>query len=144
MLPSDQVTVTVAGSAGATPDSVTTSAGCTNPTTVGAGSLTVTVQVAAPRLPSAPTKPETANVPAWAYDAGSTASHATASSVTSPFDQVTSTVSGSRGAVPASVEESAGAMPDTVAGWTVTLTATVSPQPSTVPSTSKEPPSRAV
>ena len=67
----------------------------------------------------------------------------TSSWVTSPFDQVASTVAGREGAVPEGV-----AMPATsateamVAGSTVTSTVTGSPQPSTLPVASKEPPSR--
>ena len=68
---------------------------------------------------------------------------ATASSVTSPFDQVTASVSGRVGAPPAHTASTTGVSADTmVAGSTVTVEATFSPVASTVPLTSNVPPSR--
>ena len=70
--------------------------------------------------------------------------HSTCSSVTSPFDQVTSTVAGSSGAVPEGVETVCGAATDsTVAGSTTTSAVTGPETPPTDPETSNEPPSRA-
>ncbi|MNW57423.1 hypothetical protein D3C74_352300 [compost metagenome] len=65
-----------------------------------------------------PNDPLTANVPACAQDAGSTASHVTARSLVAPSPYVTATVAGRTGAVPAAVVTVTGAAEATNAsGW---------------------------
>ncbi len=67
----------------------------------------------------------------------------TASSVTSPFDQVTASVSGRTGVPPTHTASTPGTSADIiVAGSTVTVELTDSPVASTTPSTSNVPPSR--
>ena len=67
----------------------------------------------------------------------------TGSSVMSPLLQVTRALLGCWGTIPASVATGPSSPTSvTVAGCTSTTTATGSPQPSTVPVTSNEPPSR--
>ena len=141
--PSDQATGTVwgrAARASAAPAPLGTEAamGSPSPADTASGALTSTVATTGSARPS--TAPWTSRAPGREVSA---APQETGSSVTSPLDQVTTTVSGSSGAPPTQISWAGGTSAYTgTAGRTVTFTVTSSPRVSTVPATSNEPPSR--
>ena len=141
--PSDQETGTVwgrAARASAAPAPLGTEAamGSPSPADTASGALTSTVATTGSARPS--TAPWTSRAPGREVSA---APQETGSSVTSPLDQVTATVSGSSGAPPTQTSWAAGPWAETgSAGATSTVALTAWPVSPTAPCTSTVPPSR--